>query len=81
MQALLDKDYVSLDEIPNPVSFENLNPDDPSIPFLVKFSLRRKPHLFSKIKPQVQKFLSLKLQHDDYSPETKAKFIKEVLGV
>jgi hypothetical protein len=47
---LLDKDYVGLDDIPSSISLENISLDDTSLPFFIKFSLRRKPNLFSKLK-------------------------------
>jgi|LauGreDrversion4_2_1035121.scaffolds.fasta_scaffold97078_2 hypothetical protein len=50
VQMLLDKDYVGLDDIPSSISLENISLDDTSLPFFIKFSLRRKPNLFSKLK-------------------------------
>jgi len=81
VQLLLDKDYVGLDDIPSSISLENIALNDTSLPFFIKFSLRRKPNLFSKLRPQTQKFLSLKFQTDDQSPEAREKFVKEVLGL
>jgi hypothetical protein len=65
VQLLIDKEYVALDDIPSSISLESVTLDDTSLPFFVKFSLRRMPKLFSKLKPQVQKFLGLKLKADD----------------
>jgi len=65
VQLLIDKEYVALDDIPGSISLESVTLDDTSLPFFVKFSLRRMPKLFSKLKSQVQKFLALKLKADD----------------
>ena len=65
VQMLIDKEYVVLDDIPSSISLESINLDDTTLPFFIKFSLRRKANLFSKLRPMVQKFLSLKFQADD----------------
>ena len=80
VQTLLDHNYVTLDEVQNPIALINFSDNKDQHP-LLRFSLRRTSHLFAQLRPQFQRFLEHKFKKNDNSVDARIRFVTEALKI